>query len=304
MVIKSALGLPGPVRPLTSTVPQGRSGRLKSKSGLRAALTELWRARELAGNLLRRDLKVRHRGTVLGMVWSLATPLLIVGLYSFVFTFIFRQAPVEDVARADGQVPMFAVYFFAGLTIWNFFSGAVAASTGSITGAGYLLNKVYFPRAILPLSTVLSSLVTFAFEFAVLLIAVLVTLGLPSPHILWAPVILGVAALLTFGFALVLSAVTVFLRDTAHFVGVFLQLWFWGTPVIYSLQFVKGHPGLVDLLKLNPLTGLVVSFRNIVVLDQAPAFRLLAYDAAFAVVLLALGAWAFGRWQRVFSEIV
>jgi len=83
-----------------------------------------------------------------------------------------------------------------------------------------------------------------------------------------------------------------------------MQLWFWGTPVIYSLRFVAGRPGLVRLLELNPVTGLVVSFRNIVVLDHPPALGLLAYDAAFAVAALAVGAWAFGRWQRVFSEIV
>jgi lipopolysaccharide transport system permease protein len=304
VVIKSEVDLAGPARRSAGTSPQGPSGVPGRKPGLLGAVGELWRARELAANLLRRDLKIRHRGTFLGMLWSLATPLLIVGLYSFIFTFIFTQSPAQDVARPDGQKPHFAIYFFAGLTMWNFFSGAVGASTGSVTGAGYLLNKVYFPRAILPLSTVLSGLVTVAFEFAVLIVATVVLLGVPSVHLLWAPVILAVAALLAFGFALLLSAVTVFLRDTAHFVGVFMQLWFWGTPVIYSLQWVEGRPGLARLLELNPVTGLVVSLRNIVVLDHPPAFGLLAYDAAFAVVMLAAGAWAFGRWQRVFSEIV
>lgn len=304
MVIKSEMGLAGPTRPLSSSSPPRQTAAPRRKQGLFAAVAELWRARELIANLVRRDLTVRHRGSFLGMLWSLATPLLIVALYWFIFTFIFKQPFAQDVARPDGQQPMFAVYFFAGLTIWNFFSGAVSASTGSITGAGYLLNKVYFPKAILPLSAVLSSAVTFVFEFAVLLIAATVTLGVPSAHLLWAPVILVVAALLAFGFALLLSAVTVFLRDVAHFVGVFLQLWFWGTPVLYSLQYVADRPGMVRLLELNPVTGIVVSFRNVVVLDHAPAFRLLAYDAAFAMVVLGIGAWAFARWQRVFSEVV
>ena len=304
MVIKSEMGLAGPTRPLTRNTPPSLSRTPGRGRGIRGAVAEVWRARELTANLVRRDLKVRHRGTFLGMLWSLATPLLIVALYWFVFSFIFKQSPATDVPRADGKRPPFAIYFFAGLVIWNFFSTAVSASTGSVTGAGYLLNKVYFPRAILPLTSVLSSLVTFAFEFAVLLAAATVFLGLPSPHLLWAPVIVAVAALLAFGFALLLSAVTVLLRDIAHFVGVFMQLWFWGTPVIYSLQFVADRPGLVQLLELNPVTGLVVSLRNIVVLDHPPAFGLLAYDAAFAVVMLGAGAWAFGRWQRVFSEIV
>lgn len=282
----------------------GSAGRPNRVQGLRSALRELLQARELLGNLVTRDLKVRHRGTVLGMLWSLTTPLLIVGLYYFVFTFIFRQSPVKDLARPDGHGVPFAVYFFAGLTMWNFFSGSVGASTGSVTGSGYLLNKVYFPRAILPISSVLSSLVTFAFEFAILLVASLVVVGLPSFHLLWAPVILLVVATFAVGLALLLSAVTVFLRDTAHFIAVFMQLWFWGTPVIYSLGFVSERPGLVQLLKLNPLTGAVVSFRNVVVLNHAPNFKLLAYDAVVAVVTLVIGAWVFQRWQRMFSEIV
>jgi ABC-2 type transport system permease protein len=281
----------------------GTPRRLGRIQGLRAGLRELFEARELLGNLVTRDLKVRHRGTFLGMLWSLTTPLLIVGLYYFVFTFIFHQSPVKDLARPDGHAVPFAVYFFAGLTVWNFFSNSVGASTGSITGSGYLLNKVYFPRAILPLSTVLSSLVTFGFEVSILILATLAVVGMPSPHLLWAPVILLVVALLAVGLALLLSAVTVFLRDTAHFIAVFMQLWFWGTPVIYSLGFVT-RPGLVRLLKLNPLTGAVVSFRNVVVLNHAPDFRLLAYDALVGVVTLVIGAWVFQRWQRVFSEIV
>jgi lipopolysaccharide transport system permease protein len=112
------------------------------------------------------------------------------------------------------------------------------------------------------------------------------------------------AALMAYGFTLLLSAVTVFLRDVAHFIGVFMQMWFWGTPVIYSLQYVGYHPGLVRLLKVNPVTGMVVSFRNVVLLNHPPEFRLLAYSGVFAVVIAAFGGWIFHRWQRLFSEIV
>ncbi|MGH9265227.1 MAG: ABC transporter permease [Acidimicrobiales bacterium] len=272
--------------------------------GAAGAVKELVDARELTANLVRRDLKVRHRGTFLGMLWSLATPLLIVALYYFVFKLVFRASPADDVARPDGNDVPFAVYFFAGLTLWNLFSTSVANSTSSIIGSGYLLHKVYFPRAILPLSSVLSAMVTSGFEFAVLLAATLLVVGPPSLLILWVPVIVLITAVLCFGMALLLSTVTVFLRDVAHFVGVFLQVWFWATPIIYSLQFVAERPGLVRALKFNPLTGLIVSFRNVVVLDHGPPLRLLAYDAAFALVALGVGAWAFGRYQRTFSEVV
>jgi lipopolysaccharide transport system permease protein len=269
-----------------------------------AGLEELYRARELTGNLVRRDLKVRHRGTFLGMLWSLTTPLLFVGLYWFIFTYIFRARDIQDATRSDGVVVPFALFFFGGLVIWNLFATAVGASTGSVIGSGYLLGKVYFPRAILPLSTVLSSVVTFGFELSVLFVATLIFAGFPNFEILWLPVILAIVTLLSFGLALILSSVTVFLRDVAHFIGVFLQLWFWGTPIIYSLSLMNDRPALLRLLQLNPMTGIVVSFRNVVLLNRQPDFKLLAYDLLVAVVCLAIGTKLFGRWQRQFAEIV
>ena len=287
----------------TATLPpseRASTRRVRLAGGLR----ELWAARELTVNLVRRDLKVRHRGTFLGMLWSLTTPLLIVGLYWFIFTYIVQASPAQDVARPDGHAVPFAVYFFCGLTLWNLFANSVGASTGSVVGAGYLLNKVYFPRSILPLSTVLSAAVTFGFELAVLLTMTVVLVGLPSFYVLWVPVLLAVVLVMAFGAALILSTLTVFLRDVAHFVGVFIQLWFWGTPIIYSLGYVSSRPALVRLLEINPMTGVVVSFRNVLLLGHGPDMRLLAYDGVVAVVLLCIGTAVFARWQRVFSEIV
>ncbi len=270
---------------------------------LRRAIRELIAARELTANLVRRDLKVRHRGTFLGMLWSLTTPLLIVGLYYFIFTYLIRTT-LNNPVRSDGQVVPFALSFFCGLTVWNFFSSSVTASTSSVVGSGYLLSKVYFPRAILPLSAVLSAGVTFCFEFAVLSVITVLVVGLPGAHILWLPLIMAVVFGLALGLALFLSTITVFLRDVAHFVGVFMQMWFWATPIIYSLQDVSSRPAVVRLLELNPMTGVVVSFRNVVLLSKAPDFRLLGYDAVMVLALLACGALAFGRGQRLFSEIV
>lgn len=287
----------GPPRP-GSPPPLGRVTRSVG------SVKELIGARELTGNLVRRDLKVRHRGTFLGMLWSLTTPLLIVGLYYFVFKLLFKTSPATDVARPDGHAIPFAVYFFAGLTLWNLFASSVLTSVTSVTSSGYLLNKVYFPRAILPLSTVLSALITFGFELCVLLVMTLVVVGLPSAHLLWVPVIVAVVLGLAFGLSMLVSAVNVHFRDLAHFLAVLVQLWFWGTPIIYSLGFVAKRQSLLKLLYLNPMTGVVVSFRNVVVLNHAPDFKLLAYDATFAVVALAIGAAVFGRCQRTFSEIV
>lgn len=271
---------------------------------MRSELGDLFRSRELLSSLVVRDLKVRHRGTFLGMLWSLATPLLIVGLYYVVFKFILGALPVTDLPRPDGQKVPFAIYFFCGLTLWNFFSGSLLGATGSVVGSSYLLRKVYFPRAILPLSAVLSSLVTFAFELAVLLVTVVLFVGLPTATFLWLPVIVLVVGVLAFGFALLLAAATVFLRDVAHFIAVLLQLWFWSTPVVYSLLFVAPRPAMVRMVKLNPMTGAIVSFRNVVLLGHSPNFSLLGYSLAFGLVMVTVGFVVFHRCQKLFPEIV
>jgi ABC-type polysaccharide/polyol phosphate export permease len=289
--------------PTTPLLPDG-GRRPATARRLGRDARELVQARELTANLVRRDLKVRHRGTFLGMLWSLANPLLLVGLYYGIFKYILGASPAQDVARPDHHAVPFAIYFFAGLTLWNVFSNSLAGATGSVVGSGYLLRKVYFPRAILPLSTVLASVVTFGFELVVLMVATILLVGPPGVSILWVPVIVLVAAVMSFGFALFFAAITVFLRDMAHFVGLLLQLWFWATPIIYSLGFVSHRPGMVQLLKLNPMTGLVVGFRNVVVLHHPPDLRLLGYDLLVGLVVLGIGMYTFQRWQRLFSEIV
>ena len=266
---------------------------------LRESFRELLASRELIINLVRRDLKIRHRGTALGMLWSLATPLMLVGLYYFIFRFIMRASPAPDAA----SIP-FALYFFCGLTLWNFFNNSVGAATGSVTGGGYLLRKVYFPREILPLTSVLSSLVTFGFEFAVLLVATFVFVGVPGIGVLWIPVIVLIVGLLAYGISLFLAAATVFFRDIAHFIGIIMQLWFWGTPIIYSLSFVDDRPQFASLLKLNPMTGPVVSFRNALLLDRPVDLKLLGYATACALAALVVGLVTFRRKQALFSEMV
>ncbi|HEX3540490.1 MAG TPA: ABC transporter permease [Acidimicrobiales bacterium] len=250
-------------------------------------------------NLVRRDLKVRHRGTFLGMLWSLTTPLMMVGLFYVVFKYILHASSIKDVR----SVP-FVVYLFCGLAVWNLFSVGLSGATGSILGSSYLLRKVYFPRAILPLTSVLSALVTFAFEFGVALVAAIISVGIPSWRIIWVPLLVLMVCYFTYGMGLLLAALAVSFRDVVHFVGILLQVWFWGTPILYSLQFVDNHPGFQFLLKLNPMTGLVVGFRNVVLLNHPPSVPLLAYDLLASTVVFVVGAVVFNHGQRMFPELV
>lgn len=279
--------------PSTGAPEEGRRGPAPGR------FADWANSRELITNLVRRDLKTRHRGTALGMVWSLVTPLLLVGLYTFIFTFILPTSPIKD----SGDVP-FAIYFFVALVAWNLFANGTVNAAGSIVGSGYLLKKVFFPREILPLTAVLSVLVTFAFEFAVAIAATVVFQGVPSWHIVYAPLILVVPLALAYGVGMLLAALTVFFRDIEHFLGIFMQLWFWGTPIIYSLAFVADKPVFTNILQANPMTGVVVSLRNVMLLGSPPDWLLLGYDALVAVVILVVAHVVFGRTKRLFPEMI
>jgi lipopolysaccharide transport system permease protein len=269
------------------------------RSTVKSTLQEYRAARQLLLNLVRRDLKIQHRGTVLGALWSLITPLLQVGVYTFVFTVIMPASPVRDA----GDTP-FAVYLFVGLTIFNLFQTGVISGTGSVLSSGYLLQKVYFRREILPLTSVLSATVTFCWEFGVAVVVVIIFVGFPGWQIIFVPLIVLITVVLAFGFAALLSTAAVFFRDVQHFIGIAMQLWFWGTPVIYSLNILENRPKLMSVIQLNPMAGILVSLRNVLIMHTSPDWKLLGYAAVVAVVVLVVGLAVFRRNERVFAEMI
>jgi len=286
------------VAPSTPAVHYG-SARSAPKQSRKQTLQEYRAARELLRNLVRRDLKIQHRGTALGALWSLITPITTVAIYTFIFTVIMPASPVRDA----GDVP-FAVYLFVGLTVWNLFQNGLIAATSSVVGSGYLLSKVYFRREILPLTSVISAMVTFCWEFGVAFLVTLVVIGIPSWQIVFLPLIVLVAATLAFGLGLLLSTAAVFFRDVQHFIGIFMQLWFWGTPIIYSMNLLDHRPTFQSLVQLNPMTGVVVSLRNIMLTHTSPDWKLLGYSAAVALVSVVVGMIVFRRHERLFAEMI
>ena len=287
--------------PVASSTPAVQHGSARSapRPSRKQTVQEYRAARELLRNLVRRDLKIQHRGTALGALWSLITPITTVAIYTFIFTVIMPASPVQDA----GDVP-FAVYLFVGLTIWNLFQNGLISGTSSVVGSGYLLSKVYFRREILPLTSVLSALTTFCWEFGVAFIVTLVFVGIPSWQIVFLPLIVLVAATLSFGLGLLLSTAAVFFRDVQHFIGIFMQLWFWGTPIIYSMNLLDHRPTFQTLVQLNPMTGVVVSLRNILLTHTSPDWKLLGYSAGVALVFLVIGMLVFRRNERLFAEMI
>ena len=268
---------------------------------MRESVQEIRESKDLLFQMVRRDLAAKHAGSVLGFLWSLLSPALLVFVYATVF-FLFGFAPV---ANPELKHLPFALFFFAGLVLWNVFNAGLAGGTGSVVSSGYLVRKIYFPREILPLSVVMSGLVTFGFEFSVLLLFQTI-LGHP-PHwtVIFAIPIVVIVALMAYGFGLFLAAATVYFRDLQHFIVILLQLLFWGAPIIYDMSLIQtNHPGAAKILLLNPITPCVIAFRECVLIGKVPGPWRLLYAFAVSLVAVVIGSLYFNKHERRMAELV
>ena len=224
------------------------------------AIKEIFSHRELLDLLIRRELKSRYKDSALGFLWSLVRPLTMLVIY-FVF--------IGQILGAARGVPEFAIFVFAGLTLWGLFSEIIAGGTGSIVGNAGLIKKVYLPREIFPLASVGSAIFNFLVQFVVLLGATIVLGQVPwSADIVYVP--LGVIIVLIYGIALalLLSALNVYLRDIQYLVEVFILLFFWASPIVYSWSFVvdaaqrSGYLWLTEIYLWNPITVAMLAFQK------------------------------------------
>ncbi len=267
---------------------------LPSRS-VRQALVEFIAARSILGNMVRRDFTSKHMNSFLGTAWSLLNPLLLVAVFSVVFKFLFRAQP-------DISYP-FAVFFYGGLVVWNMLGPAVQATTTSIISNGYLIQKVYIPREIFPIATVVSYSITFVFELVVLAIFMAIFRIAPNWTVVLFPIFPALAILLAIGIGFHVSALTVKFRDFEHFVGVGVQMWFFLTPVLYSFSMFE-NPTVVRLLHLNPASSIVDGFRDVVLNGVQPAWGWVAYSASVTLVLIVSGFWVFNRSEPYFAELI
>jgi ABC-type polysaccharide/polyol phosphate export permease len=259
--------------------------------GLGGAVREVVRSRELLVALIRRDLIVRYEHAVLGIAWALAVPLAQVGIFILVFT---RVAPI------DTEVP-YALYAYAGISVWAFVSAATRAATRSMSDQLALVTKVYFPREVLPLGAVIVALIDFAVTFIPLAL-LMIWFGVPA---VWsqlaAPLALIPIVLLTAGLALLTSIANVFYRDVRHVVDVLLLIGMFATSVVYPVDRIGGVAGRI--CALNPLTPMLDAYRAALFGSPLPSAVALA-AATTASVIVFFGAWAlFHRMEPVAAEL-
>jgi lipopolysaccharide transport system permease protein len=267
---------------------------IQASEGWRAVdFAELWRYRELLYFLVWRDVKVRYKQTALGAAWAVLQPLIAMAIFTLFLGMLVR-------VPSDG-LP-YPLFVYSGLLLWTYFSNALAAASSGLVGNANLISKVYFPRLILPLASVLAGLIDFAIGF-LLLIALLIAYGYtPGPGLLLTPLFVGFAMLCAVAVGILLSAVNVQYRDVRYTIPFLLQVWMFATPVVYPASVVPER--FRGLYGINPMAGVVEGFRWAIFGQGQPPGTLLAVSFGTVLLLLVGGIMYFRRTERVFADVV
>jgi ABC-type polysaccharide/polyol phosphate export permease len=265
-------------------------------------LKELWTYRDLVVNLVARDLKVRYKNSILGVVWSWLNPLLMMLIFTFVFGVLYKGV----------DIPNYHIHFLSALLPWNFFSSAVMGGIPSVVASAHLVKKVYFPREVLPISSVLSSLVNFLMALPVFFVLAIISGVMPTEYVLLLPIPILIEVIFATGIVLFLSTLEVYYRDTHMLMDVGMQAWFFITPIIYPMKSLPTQVTLagitfnpqVWLFRLNPMASIINTYQDILYNGTLTAPDFLARTAVTAALFLILGYWFFRHHSGRFGEIV
>ena len=243
--------------------------------------------KNLLNELVVRDIKVRYRKSVLGLLWTVLNPLLMMCVITVVFSTLFRQ-----------NIPNFPIYYLAGSLIFSFNSEATSNGLYSIIGSASLIKKVYIPKYLFPISKVLSALVNLGFSLVAMFVVMIVT-GAPfHATLLLMPLPIFYVFLFTSGLSLLLAAATVYFRDIAHFWGVFVLAWTYFTPIFYPVTILPSFA--MKIMQLNPMYHYVTYMRDVVLYGTFPGMKENLICFLIGAVTLLIGLWVFYRKQDRF----
>jgi len=261
-----------------------------------ANLANLLRYRGLISSLVARELKARYRGSVFGFLWSFINPLLLLLIYTFVFTTV--------IPNEEPRTKPYALFMFSGILPWTWFATSLSDAAGSLLAGGNLIKKVLFPAEVLPIVSVLANMVHFFFGLTILVFFLLVYRHYPSPSdLVWFPVAVAVEFVFATALALLLSALTVHFRDIRDILANVLTLWFFATPIIYP-WFQPNVQRFHTLFNVNPFTHLAVAYQEILFFGHIGHWRWLLALGAGSIVLFLACYWIFDRLRDSFAEAV
>ena len=267
---------------------------IKPSSGwINLNLREMWQFRDLLFSLAGRDLKLRYKQTALGVIWVVLQPLMAAGIFSFVF---------GKVAKLPSDGLPYFLFSYAGLLGWNLFSNTLNKCSGCLVGNSQLISKVFFPRLILPLSSVPSVMIDFLVAIAMMGVLMIIYRVPPTFATLLLPVWMIMLLMLSLGIGLCTAALTVSYRDVQYILPVFMQILLYASPIAYALSAVPTE--LKALYLLNPLSAPLEAFRWSLLHSTPPPVGSLLYSALLSVAVLFIGAYTFKRMERQFADVI
>jgi lipopolysaccharide transport system permease protein len=275
---------------------------LSAQTARRAVWRPLWelpRRFDLIVPLARRELAARYRGSALGLVWALLTPLVMIVIFTFIFAGIFGA---RFGAGRTSSAWDYALYLFCGLLPWTAFQDSVQQAANVIIAHANLVKRVVFPLEALPVAQTLAALATQMFGTLALLIAAIVIRGELHLTVLWLPLLLAPQLLATLGAAWFVASFGVFVRDTAQGITLVLTAWMYLTPIIYPETLVPER--FRPFVNLNPFTPLVRNYRRIILEGAPPDWQGLAYFTLFAVLTFIFGYWWFAKTRKNFADVI
>ncbi|HEV2760978.1 MAG TPA: ABC transporter permease [Acidimicrobiales bacterium] len=268
-----------------------------------SSVSELAESRELFVNLTLRELRGKYKRSVLGWTWSLLNPLATMVIFTVVFRF-FLKVTIEP--GDPSGLHVFAIFLLCGLLPWNFLSNGMSGSMGALLANSNLIKKVFFPREILVVSNIASWIVSFLLELGVLAVVLLVAGSFVLPWLLPTLGLVLIQTMFVVGLGLLLSVLNVYFRDVQHLIGILLQIWFYATPIVYPITYVrdalKDRPELFTLYKLNPMVRFVEAYRDCLYDLRFPALLDTLYLFGVSASTLALGIFVFWKLEPKLAE--
>jgi len=255
-------------------------------------IKEIYAYREMIASLVRKDLRGRYKGSVLGFLWTFINPLLQLLVYTVVFSFIMRSG-----------IEKFYLFLFVALVPWLFFASCLSAGAGIILAEKNLVVKIHFPREVIPIYFVTSSFINMLYCFIVVFAVVFIS-GVPINFLalLYLPIIMIIEFIMALGFCFIVSAITVYFRDLQHIMGILAMAWQFLTPILYPITIVPDN--LLPIFMINPMTPVINAYRDILFYAKVPQMFTLIHAAIFGIVILIIGFFVFGRLKRRFAEVL
>lgn len=257
---------------------------------MKERINEIYEYREMIYSLVRRDLRGRYKGSVLGFLWTFINPLLQLAVYTLVFSVILKN-----------NIENYYIHLFVALVPWMFFSSCITSGSHCVIAQKDMVRKIYFPREVLPISFVTSQFVNMLFSFIIIFAILVVSgVGISLKALLVLPLVMMSEYVVALGITMLTAGLTVYFRDLEYILSILAMLWMYLCPVVYSVDRIPDM--YLPLYNINPMTPIIVSYRQILYFKEVPEISYLLFVLFFGVIVLVAGSFVFSKCTRRFAE--